>query len=231
MDLSKLKNLCKKKKIYIIEDASESLGSFSNKKIHTGLMGDIGCLSFNANKIITTGAGGMILTNKKNIALRAKYLSTQAKDDPFYFLHNNIGYNSRLNNVNAAIGCGQLKFIKHILFKKKKIHYQYKKKISKLNNFQLISTNNSSNENHWLNVILFSNNVDREKLISIFKKNKIETRPVWFPNHLQKKMKKFQKYKINKIGKIINNALCLPSGYDLNISKIDKIVSILKNYE
>ncbi|MDC0916129.1 LegC family aminotransferase [Candidatus Pelagibacter sp.] len=230
-DFSKLINICKKNKIYIIEDASESLGSFSNKKIHTGLMGDIGCLSFNANKIITTGAGGMILTNKKNIALRAKYLSTQAKDDSFYFLHNNVGYNSRLNNVNAAIGCGQLKYIKHILLKKKKIHNQYKKRISKLNNFQLISTKNSNNENHWLNVILFSKNVDREKLISIFKKNKVEIRPVWFPNHLQNKMKKFQKYKISKIGKIINNALCLPSGYSINEKKVKKITQILKNFE
>jgi len=78
---------------------------------------------------------------------------------------------------------------------------------------------------------LFSKNVDREKLISTFKKNKVEIRPVWFPNHLQNKMKKFQKYKITKIGKIVNNALCLPSGYDLNLRKIKKIVSILKNYE
>ena len=100
-----------------------------------------------------------------------------------------------------------------------------------MNNFQLISTKNSNNENHWLNVILFSKNVDREKLISIFKKNKVEIRPVWFPNHLQNKMKKFQKYKISKIGKIINNALCLPSGYSINEKKVKKITQILKNFE
>ena len=132
VDFSKLKKICKENKIYIIEDASESLGSFSNKKIHTGLIGDIGCLSFNANKIITTGAGGMILTNKKNIAIKAKYLSTQAKDNSFYFIHNNVGYNSRLNNVNAAIGCGQIKYIKNILLKKKKNTQSIQKKNIKI---------------------------------------------------------------------------------------------------
>ena len=231
VDLIKLKKICKKNNIKIIEDASESLGSFSNKRIHTGLIGEIGCLSFNANKIITTGAGGMILTNNKNLATKAKYLSTQAKDDSFYFIHNDIGYNSRLNNINAAVGCGQIKYIKNILLKKKNIHNQYKKKIVKLKNFRLLSSKNSDNENHWLNVIFFSESVNREKLIYMLKKNEIETRPVWYPNHLQYKLKKFQSYKIEKIDKMINKALCLPSGYNLNIKKIQKIVSILKNFE
>ena len=187
VDFLELKKICKKRNIKIVEDASESLGSFSNKKIHTGIIGDIGCLSFNANKIITTGAGGMILTNNKDFAVKAKYLSTQAKDDPFYFIHNDIGYNSRLNNINAAVGCGQIKYINNILLKKKKIHNEYKKKILKMKKFKLISDKNSKNENHWLNVVLFSDNVNRDQLIDKFKKHEIETRPVWFPNHLQKK--------------------------------------------
>ena len=231
VDFIQLRIICKKRNIKILEDASESLGSFSNKKIHTGLMGDIGCLSFNANKIITSGAGGMILTNNKNFATKAKYLSTQAKDDSFYFIHNDIGYNSRLNNLNAAVGCAQIRYINNILLKKKKIHNVYKKNILKLKNFKLISSKNFNNENHWLNVILFSDKIDRENLIQLFKKNKIETRPVWWPNHLQSKMKKFQRYKINKIDKIINKALCLPSGYNLDEKKLQKIVTILKNFE
>ena len=231
VDFTKLRIICKKRNIKILEDASESLGSFSNKKIHTGLIGDIGCLSFNANKIITTGAGGMILTNNKNFATKAKYLSTQAKDDSFYFIHNDIGYNSRLNNLNAAVGCAQIKYINNILLKKRNIHNVYKKNILKLKNFKLISSKNFINENHWLNVILFSDKINRENLIQLFNKNKIETRPVWWPNHLQSKMKKFQRYKINKIDKIINKALCLPSGYNLDEKKLQKIVTILKNFE
>ena len=101
----------------------------------------------------------------------------------------------------------------------------------KLKNFRLLSSKNSDNENHWLNVIFFSESVNREKLIYMLKKNEIETRPVWYPNHLQYKLKKFQSYKIEKIDKMINKALCLPSGYNLNIKKIQKIVSILKNFE
>jgi len=231
VDFSDLKKICKKRNIKILEDASESLGSFSNKKIHTGLMGEIGCLSFNANKIITTGAGGMILTNNKELATKAKYLSTQAKNDSFYFIHDDVGYNTRLNNINAAVGYGQMKSLNKILLKKKNIHKIYKEEISKLKNFKLITSKNFKNENHWLNVVLFSDKINRENLIELFKKNKIETRPVWWPNHLQLKMRKFQKYKINKVDEIINKALCLPSGYDLDTKKIRKIVSILKSFE
>ena len=229
-DTIKLKKICNERRIKIIEDASESLGSFYKNKIHTGLIGDIGCLSFNANKIITTGAGGMIITNNKKYADRAKYLSTQAKDDPFYFKHNDIGYNSRLNNLNAAVGYAQMQKIKKILSKKIDNHKQYKKEIINLKNFKLLSRNNKNKENYWLNILLFTDKVDREKLIKKLKINKIDTRPVWHPNHLQLKMKKFQTYKITRSSKLLKKALCLPSGYDLNLKKIKRIVTVLKNF-
>ena len=119
VDAIKLKKLCNERNLKILEDSSESLGSFYENKIHTGLLGDIGCLSFNANKIITTGAGGMIITNNKEYAEKARYLSTQAKDNPFYFIHNEIGYNARLNNLSAAVGVGQIQNIKKIIKKKR----------------------------------------------------------------------------------------------------------------
>ena len=125
----KLISLCRKRNIRIIEDASESLGSFYKfKKIkkHSGTLGDIGCISFNTNKVITTGSGGAILTNKKNIYDRALYLSTQAKDDPVKFIHHDIGYNIKLNNVSAAIGLGQLENFKVILIN---TFSKYKKKL------------------------------------------------------------------------------------------------------
>ena len=105
--LDELIELCEQKNISVVEDASESLGTFYTsgkyKGKHTGTIGRLGCLSFNGNKIITTGGGGMILTNSKKFAEKAKYLTTQAKDDPLMYVHNEIGYNFRLTNLSAAI--------------------------------------------------------------------------------------------------------------------------------
>ena len=112
-DFSELTKLCKKRNIYIIEDAAEALGSYVNtkrKKLkHCGGMGDIGCLSFNANKIITTGSGGAIITSNRNLYLKAQYLANQAKDDTFNYIHNECGYNYKMNGMAAALGISQLK--------------------------------------------------------------------------------------------------------------------------
>ena len=123
VNLDDLIPICEERNISIIEDASESLGSYyiegKYKNQFTGSVGKLGCLSFNGNKIITTGGGGMILTNDKTLAEKAKYLTTQAKDDPVRYFHNDIGYNFRLTNVQAAIGVAQLKQLKKFLKRKK----------------------------------------------------------------------------------------------------------------
>ena len=120
VDIDDLLKECKKRNIKIIEDASESLGTrYKKNKKHTGTLGLFGILSFNANKIITTGSGGMILTNNYNLAKLAKYYTTQAKDNPIYFVHNNIGYNYRMSNISAALGLSQIKQINFFLKKKK----------------------------------------------------------------------------------------------------------------
>ena len=112
-----LRNLCKKRNIYILEDGAESLGSYLNTKTkrykHCGSIGDIGCLSFNANKIITTGSGVAIITNNKNLYLKVQYLANQAKDDTFNYIHNECGYNYKMNGISAALGISQLKRIKN----------------------------------------------------------------------------------------------------------------------
>ena len=156
-NLEKLIPLCKKRNIKIIEDASESLGSKyicgSLKNKHTGTLGLFGCLSFNLNKIITSGGGGMILTNNKKLAIRAKYLSTQAKDDPIRFIHNSIGYNFRLTNIHAAIGTAQLEILNKILIKKKIVHNEYAKRFIKNKNIELLKNPKYSKSNFWMNVI------------------------------------------------------------------------------
>ena len=118
-----------KKNIRIIEDASESLGTFfrsSTIKKHSGTFGDIGCISFNANKIITTGAGGAVITDSRIIYKKIQHISTQAKKDAIKFIHDEIGYNMKLNNISASIGVSQFKVIKQSK-RKKEINKYYKK--------------------------------------------------------------------------------------------------------
>ena len=221
----------------MIEDSAESFGSyyknFKNIK-HAGTIGKFGCLSFNGNKTITCGGGGVILTQKKELADKARYLSTQAKNNPIEFVHNNIGYNYRMTNLHAAIGVAQIENISKVLKNKKKIFEIYIKKISKIKGLSMIMHPNYCNANHWINLI----KIDKKKykknikqLIKIFTKSRIQVRPVWYLNHLQKPYMYFQKYKIINAQKFLDSVLCLPSSTSLNNAKINKIVSILKKYE
>jgi len=217
--LKELISLCKIKNIALIEDAAESVGSFYKldkyKKKHTGTLGIVGCLSFNGNKIVTTGGGGMILTNNKRIAKKAKYFTTQAKDNSLYSIHNEVGYNFRLPNILAALGIAQLGSLSKFLKKKKAIHEIYKKNINKIKHLSISDTPVYAISNYWLNILEIKKNLSKNKLTKIIKnleKNNIQVRPLWHPNHLQKKYKNCQMYKLNYINKIYKNRLCLPSG-------------------
>ena len=233
VNLEPLIKICKKRNIKIIEDGSESLGSkyisgkLKNK--HTGTVGYLGCLSFNLNKIVTSGGGGMILTNNKKIAKKAKYLTNQAKDDSINFVHNSIGYNFGLTNIHAAIGYAQLSKLNKVLLQKKKIFLQYKKNLNSNKNLRLISNPKYSQSNHWLNLVqLIKQKNKKNKLIKKFSMKKIEVRPIWRCNHLQKPYLNYQKYKITKAPKMVSNCLCLPSSYFLKTDKIKKISNLLK---
>ena len=233
VNLEPLIKICKKRNIKIIEDGSESLGSkyvsgkLKNK--HTGTVGYLGCLSFNLNKIVTSGGGGMILTNNKKIAKKAKYLTNQAKDDSVNFVHNSIGYNFGLTNIHAAIGYAQLNKLNKVLLQKKKIFLQYKKSLNSNKNLRLISNPKYSQSNHWLNLVqLIKQKSKKNKIIKKFSMKKIEVRPIWRCNHLQKPYLNYQKYKITKAPKMVSNCLCLPSSYFLKTDKIKKISNLLK---
>ena len=233
MLLDKVVKLCKKKNIKILEDASESLGNFflngKYKGKHTGTIGDVGCLSFNGNKIITAGGGGMILTNNKEIYKRSLYLTTQAKDDGELFIHNEIGYNYRLSNVHAAIGLAQLENLNKVLSKKKKIYELYKKKLKNNSCAKLLEITKSATSNYWLNIVSMNKKYtenEMKKLVRKFAKEQIEVRPVWKLNHLQKEFKKNQKYLINNASKIVKSSVCLPSNLKLNENDINRVIEL-----
>ncbi len=231
-DFSKLRNLCKKRNIKIIEDASESLGSsFLDGKIkkHTGTVGDLGCLSFNGNKIITSGSGGAILTNNKTYFEKVKYLSTQAKNDFLRFKHNELGFNYKMANLNAALGCSQMENLNFFIKKKKLIHSQYIKILNKKKYLNLIPSPKNHQNNYWLNILYIDKKYKLSplQLHKKFASNKIETRMIWYPCHLQKYLKKFQTYNIKRTKKYFDRCICLPSGSALSLKKIKKICNFL----
>ena len=180
--------------IPIIEDAAEALGSFLNygdKKIHCGLMGDLGTLSFNGNKIITTGGGGALLIKKKSLAEKIKHISTTAKIPHLWnYDHDEIGWNDRLPNLNAALGCAQLEDLQSRLEKKSLLSKSYFEVFKEIKEVEFIRDNTKNISNHWLSTIrLLDNNIDQVKekrnslLNSAFSK-KIYLRPAWRPLHL-----------------------------------------------
>ena len=232
--LDELMPLCQERNIAVVEDASESLGTIyndgENSGKHTGTVGKIGCLSFNGNKIITTGGGGMILTDDPNYAERAKYLTTQAKDDPVRYIHNEVGYNFRLTNIQAALGVAQLEQLPDILNRKQQIHKSYIEGIENLDGLSLDKGPKYARNNHWLNLLQVNTGIFREtpeQLMNRLEENNIQTRPVWALNHLQKPYRKFQSYKIEKAEELFNKSLCLPSSSNLTNENLNKIVSQL----
>ncbi len=226
----------KKYNIKIIEDAAESLASYhyENKNLkHTGIIGDIGCLSFNGNKIITSGGGGMVVTNNKKYYQKIKYLSLQAKDDAINFIHNEVGFNLRMSNIHAAIGLAQIMNLKKVIIKRKKIYKFYKKYLSSIPGVDLTNENTGSISNYWLNTIKIDKKKygkTKDQLIKHFLKKNVQVRSLWYPNHLQKPFLKNQSYKINKSFDLFKNSLCLPSSHSISLNDLKFIISIIKNY-
>ena len=230
IDLFELVSICKDRGIAVIEDASESLGSFIGPDhTHSGTMGDIGCISFNGNKIITCGGGGMILTDSDEYAYQARYLSTQAKDDTFFFLHNEIGFNYRLTNIQAAIGQAQFENFSDIKLAKEKIHNFYKKLFSESESIELITPGKNTESNYWLNIIKFSNQDFQRQAIQKFLSADIEVRPIWYANHLQEPFKNSYAFKIENAPRQIESSLCLPSSISLSSKDFNRISEVVKS--
>ena len=232
--LEELVKVCRERNISIVEDAAESFGSkYINGKLKnrfTGTIGKVGCLSFNGNKMITTGGGGMILTSDKKLAEKAKYLVSQAKDNALRYIHNDIGYNFRLTNIQAALGLAQLENFKFFKKKKDQIYQFYKNEISKIKGLSIAALPKYADNNKWLNILKINSKIYKKNVLEIImklKKNNIEARPIWYPNHLQKKFKSYQKYEIKNAIKLLNSSLCVPSSTNIKISDLKKVVKAL----
>jgi aminotransferase in exopolysaccharide biosynthesis len=176
--LDELVELCNEYHIELVEDAAESLGSFY-KGQHTGTFGKIGILSFNGNKTITTGGGGMLLFKDEKLAVHAKHLTTQAKvPHRWEFVHDHIGYNYRMPNINAALGCAQMENISKFLASKRELAQKYDAFFKSKEQDYFMEPNNCSS-NYWLNVIILKNSKERDEFLTYTNDNGVMTRPVW----------------------------------------------------
>lgn len=219
----------------VIEDAAEALGSSINNQ-PCGSFGEFGILSFNGNKIITTSGGGALLSNNIEMIEKARFLSTQARDNAAHYQHSHIGYNYRLSNVLAGIGIGQLEVLNERVAARRKNFEKYKTFFSNINNngFNIKFQDEPKNffSNRWLTCILLdpnlNNGLTREKVRLYFESENIETRPLWKPMHQQPIFLKSKIYSNGVSDQIFEHGLCLPSGSNLTEFEFNKILECFK---
>lgn len=182
VQIQEIKRICDKYNIALVEDAAESLGSYQND-IHTGCFGKLSALSFNGNKIITTGGGGMILTNDAALAKKAKYITTTSKQNHAWeFVHDEIGFNYRLPNLNAALGCAQLEMLPQFILKKRQIASMYKEWAER-NGIEIVIEPENAKSNYWLNALLLEDKDQLNAFLEFSNAKQVMTRPVWRPMH------------------------------------------------
>ena len=176
--IAEIAEICAAWDITLIEDAAESLGSYVGRR-HTGTFASMATLSFNGNKVITTGGGGMIITDDSELAKRAKYITTTAKvPHPYEFVHDEIGYNYRMPNLNAALGCAQMERLDEFLAIKAQLANQWDAFFDQ-NNVRFVRAIDGNKANHWLNALVLDSKEDRDKFLKFTNDNGVMTRPIW----------------------------------------------------
>ncbi len=206
--------ISKKFKIPVIEDAAECIGSYYKKR-HLGTFSDIGILSFNGNKTITTGGGGALLTNNKKLYEYANLLSNGAKKfHKWEYIHSEPGYNYKMPAINAALGLGQLEKLKKFLKKKRNLYKKYEKNFKNFEQAKILKEPKKSKSNYWLQALILKKKYysKKNKILALTNNENIFTRPIWKPLHLLKHFKKNPMMNLKNAEEIYNRVINLPSG-------------------
>ena len=217
--------------IPILEDSAEALGS-SYKGQKCGTFGDIGVLSFNGNKIITTSGGGAIVTPTAALKQKAVFYATQSRDDAPHYQHSAIGYNYRMSNICAGIGRGQMEILNSHVEKRRAMHDFYADLFQNYNGISVFTVPNADYfANYWLSAIvvdpLVANGLTRETLRLALEAENIESRPLWKPMHLQPIFEKYPYYGGSVSEMLFENGLCMPSGSNLSDADRERITKVL----
>ncbi|WP_291952547.1 UDP-N-acetylbacillosamine transaminase [Campylobacter sp.] len=243
--MNEIVQICKENEIYLIEDAAEALGSFYNNKA-LGTFGDFGVYSFNGNKIITTGGGGMLVSENKDLLEKARFYSTQARENCLHYEHKEYGYNYRMSNILGAIGTAQMEVLDERVEKKRQIYQWYKEFLSE--KFTFLDELENSKSNRWLSTALLDFNINKLntyekhcicenkniqiqdkilKIIQILKDNQIESRPLWKPMHLQQLYKNHDAYLNGNSEFFFSNGICLPSATTMQKHDIEEVSMLI----
>lgn len=229
VDIDPLLELAEKYHLALIEDATESLGaSYRGRKV--GTLGDIACFSFNGNKTITTGGGGMIVTDDLDLARKAKYLTTQAKDDPLEYIHHEVGYNYRLTNIQAAMGVAQMEVLDHYLAAKHKIAQIYAEGLGTVAGLTLMPHAPWAKSADWLYTILVDETtygMNSRQLLQKLAQAKIQARPLWYPLHLNKAHENAPKRHNPISEQLCQMSLSLPSSVNLSEAEQARVIQTI----
>lgn len=217
--------------IPVLEDAAEALGSTYNGT-QSGTIGEMACLSFNGNKIITTSGGGALVTKTKEDADKSKFLATQARDNAPHYQHTHIGYNYRMSNVCAGIGRGQLEALEERVASRRNNFEYYRQHLSNIEGISFQEEQPGMFSNRWLTSILIdpakTNGITREDIRLALQEQNIETRPLWKPMHLQPVFADAPYYGSGVSDQLFDIGLCLPSGSNLTTEELERVVSEIK---
>ncbi|MDP3467503.1 MAG: aminotransferase class I/II-fold pyridoxal phosphate-dependent enzyme [Daejeonella sp.] len=226
--MSDIMAIAEKYGIPVLEDAAEALGSEINGK-HCGTFGEMACLSFNGNKIITTSGGGALVAKEKRNTDRAIFLATQARDTAPHYQHSQIGYNYRMSNICAGIGRGQMEVLdRHIALRRANFEF-YKKAFLGVSSISFLEEPKGYFSNRWLSAILVNpeNGITRETIRLALEAENIESRPLWKPMHLQPVFSSSPFYGGKMSEELFNNGLCLPSGSNLKEEELERTVNVI----
>lgn len=232
--LERLMATCARLGIPVVEDATESLGTrytsgaFAGR--HTGTIGQSGCFSFNGNKIITCGGGGMIVTDDDALADRARYLTTQAKDDEVRFIHGDVGYNFRLTNLQAALGVSQMELLPEFLASKRRTYAAYEQGLNRVPGLHVAALPAYAENNCWMvplqvDAALYGR--DRDTVMADLAKKHIQTRPLWQLNHLQAPYVGSRTGSIERAPRLLASTVNLPCSVGITSEELDTVVAAL----
>lgn len=229
-DMDAIAETARKFDLTIVEDATESLGAKYRDRM-VGHLGDVACFSFNGNKIITTGGGGMLVTDNEAWATRARYLTTQAKDDPIEYRHQEIGYNYRLTNIQAALGCAQMEMLSDFVSAKRRNAFAYLKALADLPGITPMSEARYAHSTFWLFTVLIDPAVygqDSRMLMRQLREMGIEARPLWQPLHLSPVYKSAEVLNNEVADQLNRRALSLPSSVGLTARQVATVVEAIR---
>lgn len=220
--------------IPVVEDAAESMGAFHQGR-HTGTIGTMGIYSFNGNKIITTSGGGMLVSDEKELIDKARFLSTQAKDDAPYYLHTEVGYNYRMSNILAGIGRGQLKVLDQRVKRRRELFERYEQELDDIEILKWMPELEQDYSNRWLSVCILDpdkSDITAQEFIDELSRQGMEARRAWKPMHTQPLFENAEYFSAGNVSycdDLFEQAICLPSGSNMTDAEQMSVIRAIRN--